>query len=361
MRHISAVIPLLAAVGSAIGAIGLAAPSHAQDAPAAVESAPAETPRYVLDAMVGQVNGKPVYAETVLSPMHEELKRLGATLPRSVFQQRARDLIVRRMQEIVFDALMLGEAERNLTEREQMGLKFELNRREQELLRRYGQKSRTLADANAVQATGQTVAQLLEEGRQKLVVQHYMRQKIDPRVHVTAKDVERYYNAHPEIYNPPAGRRLRLIRCADEATAQQVTVLLEEGMPFEEAAALEFNQYKRTAGGLFPPESSRGDMVFSNMPAVNDAMLKLKAGEHSPFIAAEGAYWCVFVESISDGRSRPIGEVQDEIYELLRRQQFNVLSMRYQQELFNEGSYNSLPEMSAAVLSVAMSRYAMPE
>jgi len=317
--------------------------------------------RFVLDAMVGQVNGKPVYAETVLSPMHEELKRLGATMPRATFQLRARDLVDRRMRQIVFDTLILGEAERNLSEREQLGLKFELSRREEELLRRYGQKSRTLADTNAVQATGKTVAQLLEEQRQRLVIEHYLRQKLEPRINVTAKDIERYYDTHPEIYNPSPGRRLRVIRCTNEADAKQVVAMLDEGTPFADVAAMDQNVYKRDEAGLFPQESSRGDMVFSGIPKLNDAMLALKPGEHSDMVESQGNYWFVFVESISDGKKKSIGDVQDEIHDMLYRQQYNTLNVRYQQTLFNEGSYNSLTEMSDAVLSVAMSRYALPE
>ena len=70
-----------------------------------------DMPLYTVDAMVGQVNGKPIYASTVFESIFEQLAALGRSLPRAEFRQRAGQLIEARLGQIVTDALILGEAE----------------------------------------------------------------------------------------------------------------------------------------------------------------------------------------------------------------------------------------------------------
>jgi len=90
-------------------------------------------------------------------------------------------------------------------------------------------------------------------------------------------------------------------------------------------------------------------------------MLKLKPGQYTSRIKVGEQYWFVFLESQEQGKGKSLREAQVEIEELLRRQRFNDLSQKYRTKLFTQGSFNPLAQMSEGLLSVAMSRYALPE
>ena len=314
---------------------------------------------YTMDAMVGQVNGNAIYASMVFDPISEQLAALGRTQPRSVFSNRAKELISGRLDAIVADALILGEAERDLSEGEQTGLKNMMRDHQEELLRIYGTGSRSLADENAVRKTGRTINQLIEEYRQRVIVQRYLKEKLLPKINVTRKDIERYYADNTTTFNPLPGRKLRVMKAPSEEAAKRIETELASGRSFAEVASSSLNTYRNSTGGQWP-EKVVSEKVFGD-ERVNSAMLKLNPGQHTPPIKVGEQFWFVFLESRDEGKRKTLREAQVEIEELLKRQRFNDLSQKYRSKLFMQGSFNPLAQMSEGLVSVAMSRYALSE
>ena len=306
--------------------------------------------------MVGQANGQPIYAAQVFEPIEEQLIALGKTRPPAQFRYQARQLIQGQLGQIVLESLMLGEAERDLSAQEQAGLDYILKGRREELIRFWGEGSVAVAESRLVEETGLDLKQTLEQERQKMVIQRYMHQKLYPKIHVSRKDIERYYQDHHGEYNPPVKRTLRLIRVHTAREADRVDQALQEGQPFERVASRPQNRYRSQDGGLMS-EQAVGDEVFGQ-PQLNEAMRSLQAGQHSPRIEIEGSYWWVAVDEIDQSGGRSLREVQQEIEQLLRRQQFQLLTQRYRQQLVADGSYNPIEQMSDALVDVAMTRYA---
>ena len=232
-----------------------------------------------------------------------------------------------------------------------------LKQQREELIRFWGKGSIALAQDNLVRQTSRDLDQTLAETRQRFLVQRYLRQELFPKINVTRKDIERYYNDHLNEYNPPTTRTLRLIRVKDLAVADQVDQALSQGQPFEQVASLPVNRYRSADAGLMS-EKAQGNQVFGQAP-LNEAMLRLAVGEHSPRIHVEDTYWWIGVEAIDTMQGRSLTEVQLEIESLLRRQRFQELTRQYRQQLFKTGSYNPLGQMSQALLEVAMSRFAV--
>ncbi len=307
--------------------------------------------------MVGQVNGQPIYATRVFEPIQEQLAALGKQRPSRQFRLQAYQLIQGQLSQMILDALMIGEAQRDLSTQEQAGLDQLLAARRQELIRYWGQGSIAVAESRLLEETGLNLKETLAQERQKLLVQRYMHQKLFPKIHVSRKDIERYYRDHYEEYNPPLRRALRLIRVDSPAAADQIDQRLSQGQPFRQIASSPQNKYRHEDGGLMA--EAIGNEVFGQAP-LNDAMRRLQAGEHSPRVQLEDAYWWVYVESIDPGDAKPLSQAQLEIESLLRRQQFQVLTQRYRQELIQTGSYNPVEEMSAALLEIAITRYYSP-
>ncbi len=311
---------------------------------------------YTVDAMVGQVNGKPIYAAEVLEPIEEQLSVLGKSLPRKEFVGRARQLIEGRLGQIVTDALILGEAERDLTVQEHAGLLQFLKLQREELIRFWGIGSVAVAQENLVRQTSRTLDQTLNETRERMLVQRYLRERLWSKISVSRKDVERYYQEHFSDFNPPANRGLRLIYVETKESADTVGRMLDEGVAFEEVAKQDLNQYRHEEGGLMA-EKAVGDEVFGHA-VLNEAMLTLRAGEFSGRVQAGGRYWWVRVESIDQPKGRSLSEVQLEVESLLQRQRFQQLTQQYRRELFETGSYNSIDQMGEALLAIAVNRFA---
>ncbi len=341
-------------------AIATGSPAANPNAGATVVAVPVKPGEGLMVAgMVGQVNGQPIYARTILEPLDEQLTRLGQSLPTARFRQEIRKPIAGILQETVFNAMILGEAERDLSENEQKGLKFALTERREELIRRWGGGAPLVADQALLEKTGKGLDASVQEIRVQLVVQRYMAAKLHPKINVTRKDIERYYLDNAETYKPSAWRTVRLIRAADQSSLDQVQQMLSGGQAFTDVAALPVNSFNQAQGGLLG-ERMTGDNLLVVKP-LNAEMLKLKAGETSPMIMHEGSAYWVHVQELETGRERPLREVQKEIEDILRRQQFQRLTAAYRDDLFRTGAFDSLKDMTDAVVEIAVAKYAAAE
>jgi peptidyl-prolyl cis-trans isomerase C len=309
--------------------------------------------------MVGQVNGQPIYANHVFEPMHEELARLGQTLPRGEFRRRAEALVVKRLNELVFDNLILGEAERDLSQQEQVGLQNKLKELREELLRVEGQSSEAVANQRLMESQGVTVDQKMNETRQQLLVRRYMSLKLLPGINVTRRDIERFYQENYREFNPPPGRTLRVIRAGNEDDAKKIAEELAAGKPFAEVASSKLNRHLTDKGGVMIDNS--GNEKFFGLPALNDTANKLKVGEYAGPVEANGYEWWVYLDSVTRTPGKPLREVQLRIEQTLRKQRYQAETKRYQEKLFTEGTYNPIDKMAASLVEIAMARYALPE
>lgn len=315
-----------------------------------------DAPIYPVAGMVGQVNGLPIYTDDVLEPISEQLRALAEQHEPGEFRRQASGLIEGRVRQMVIDALIFTEAERDLTDKERQGLRESLRRKEAELIRQYGQGSRAVAERTLQEKEGKDLAQALRDYRQSSVVQRYIRKTIVPKVSVTRRELERAYEAQGERFNQDASRTVRVI-VTGEAEAAAVRSALDAGQPFAEVAAGEANRFRREEGGLWGKVA--GESPFA-VDAVNQAVMRLDAGEWAgPIDAGEGDAWFVKVDEVQRAQVVPLKEAQRELDRRLREQQFRELTMKYREEVTGRGSYTDIETMVQAVLAVAASRYEM--
>jgi parvulin-like peptidyl-prolyl isomerase len=318
--------------------------------------------RAVVDAMVGQVNGEPIYAGEVFKSIGEEqLKRLGESQPRLAFRQRARELIVSELRSRVTNSLLLKEAERDLSERERRGLKARMREERKKILRQHG-GVRALAEKRLQEKTGRTIEEEIEARRKSMLIERYMHKKFRPRVHVGRRDVERYYQDHYNEYNPTPEVTVRLILARDAETADRVQEALSSGEPFKEVAR-QYSDVRAEQGGLMPSFQIDGSFEeFDSLrwPALNKAVRNLEEGEHSDRIELDaGAAW-VKLEELESGEGQSLQEVFLQIQQKLRSQKLNRLQQRHIQELMEDGNFTPIDQMVQDLLKVAMARYAQP-
>ncbi len=328
----------------------------------AENTAPEDSQRQLVDGIVGQVNGQPVYVGTVIDPdLSETLKRLGEELPRLAFRQQAVVLIHDKLQSIIDRRLMLGEAERNLTAQEEQGLRHYLADEERaKLIAEQGGGVLIIAEQNLMQREGLTIDQKLEERRQDEIVKMHITREILPKISISRRDMERYYEENIEQFRPRAGRVMRVIRTDNPSDADEIDRLLAEGTAFEEVAGMQVNRYRRDDGGLHSDKPLAGDEPFS-IDELNQALPALKAGEHSPRIAVGDGFFWVYVESITDEKGKTFQEAQSEIALLLRNQQYEAMYRQYYAELRRTGPTDPIEIMMIPVVEAAMNRYAKPQ
>lgn len=313
---------------------------------------------YSVSAMVGQVNGRAIFDFHVLSEIQDPLRAMAQKLNRGEFRQQASALIAQRLRQLVMDMLVLGEAEKGMSEQQRYGLLNFLKGQREEITRRFGEGSEARADTSLRERYGVTLEQRIDQVRQEVIVRNYLREKLFPKINVSRKDIERYYREHHAEYNPPPGRTIHMMLTRDAAVAKAIEKHLEEGKPFLELAAdKRFNSYNPDGEGRFGDKAIVESTPFREKE-LNEAMLALAAGQHSPRIdVGDRSYW-VFVKSISTGQAKSLREAQSEIEQILRAQQFRALTDQYQSRLYSEGSYNPLEEMHAKLMEIVMSTYA---
>jgi parvulin-like peptidyl-prolyl isomerase len=331
-------------------------PVNASPEPTGEAGEPDQPPRLAVGGMVGEVNGQAIYAGTVFKPISDQLAALGRKLSPREFRQRAGELIGRRVRQLVVDRLILGEAMRDLSEDQRRGLRRMTQQKRQELLRKYGRGSLAVAKRNIRAETGQTLDQAVEDFRRQAVVQRYLRQKLHPRVDVSRRDVENYYRQNTEEYNPAVQRKIRLMRVSEQEQAEALAGELENGTDFIALAERSVNNFRSSDGGLLGTQS--GNDVLEK--PLNDALLRLEAGDYAGPIEHQGDFWFVYVEELQNPEGQSLREVQLEIRQQLRNERFRKLSRDYRQRLLEEGSYVSVEQMTENLLDIAMARYSRP-
>ena len=318
-----------------------------------------------VDAMVGQVNGRPIYAGQVFESIHDLLTTRGKRTSRLAFRREAEPIVRSRVFTIVLETLIMSEAEATLNPQQRMGLRHLLKERRAELIRALGAGSPEAADQR-LRREGTSLDEKMEEIRKQAVIQNHMRQKIVPNINISRKDVRNYYRRHREQFNPKPGRTVHMIRTKDPAAADKIDSLLAEGTPFLEIAGnAELNEYKPEQEGLYD-EGLTGDQIL--VDPLNEPTLKLEADQHTSRIAmGEGFCW-VYVKTISTGNAQPLIEVQSQIRQFLYRQRHRQLTTQYHAELLTKGSLDPrgtaedpLSVMVDALMEIAVDRYALPE
>lgn len=337
--------------------------SHAE--PAAGAAKPAERAgvgerllnpgdQVIVDSLIGQVSGRPIFADQFLAPISDQLRVQAekAESPQK-FLPIARAIIRQRLREIVLNELFLAEAENALTEQQQQGLlAFIRDFREKSIAEAFGSLSRRESE---LQQEGRTLDQYVEEYRNQALIGNLINQKIEPRVIVSWKDVEREYERRKAEFNPPGTVTLQRIRVDNNQAdvIDDVKRRLAAGEDFAGVADAAGEPNHGTWDTFKVGPNGIEDVIDEYKPFLKD----LHDGLVTPSISYRDRTVWLRVAHLDQPAAKSLYDVQRQlIAELLERRRAEERE-KYIRGLFEKGIYDELDAMADRILAVAMLRY----
>ena len=194
--------------------------------------------RWPVESLVGQINGRPIFAEEIFRQI-EAAVQLAAQDPNPDNARKQVDAIVRNaFRQQVESELILAEAESRLSPEMKVGLLGWLRDLQETTIAQRG-GTRASAEEALRDEMQMTVEEFVTFRKNAELTRDILRRKVEPRVVVSWRDVERLYASRRAAYSPDPVYRLGRIRLSKETQADKVETarrLLAEGKPFPEVA-----------------------------------------------------------------------------------------------------------------------------
>ena len=195
--------------------------------------------RWPVDGLVGQINGRPVFAAEFFMPIEDRLIRMAADAGPVESQRAIISLVHERWMTFVNSELVIAEAESGMDIQMQQGLFAWLSDLEQEVTAQRG-GTRFGAEQSLMEDTGLTMEEFLEQQRKLGLAGQLIRKKVEPRAIVSWRDIEQVYQADIDLYVPPSRvvmGRIILLNRRDAERIEQVKSAFAQGRSFREVAA----------------------------------------------------------------------------------------------------------------------------
>lgn len=316
--------------------------------------------RVLVDSMVGQVNGRPIFADDFFEPIEDRLIALSERVrDRRSFVLEANRIVTDELQARVQNALFLAEAEASLSPEEKQGL-FHFVRllTGEEVSKRGGSVEEAREQIRSQE--NMTLEEYMQAQRDEQLIRKLLYEQIAPRIIVSWKDVEREYERRRAEFEPPGTAALARIRVprGDAATLAEVERRLAAGDPFLEIAAAVGSR----EGSWQTFRIERGDLAMIGIEdeqILSALSLLTGAGETTPAIERGTQVWWLHVESIEQPPARSLydPEVQSALRGEIRARRTTEEQLRYLRTLLEDGIYDELDAMGQRLLTIAVIRY----
>ncbi|HVU63869.1 MAG TPA: peptidylprolyl isomerase [Phycisphaerales bacterium] len=334
-------------------------------------TAPARGSAATVDAVVGQINGRPVFVSEILEPLDGKLRAVArdAKDDEEAWQHGALETIGSELHRMIEEELVLSEARASLTPEQKAGLFRFLQRIEGNLVSSQ-RGSEVAADEQFREQNGRGLRQEAENIKDKALIENELANKVRPRVVVPWRDVKNEYERRVDKYNPPAKYTFRMVYtdASNSSALSQIQEALNAGKSFVELAKMSANDFNRLEGGVMTREcaDAQSDCTFSPVPEINAALQSLGVGQTlGPILYApskdrpdeERVAW-VYLEKIDRPKGETLYEAQLGIEAELKIERSNAEYKRYEKQLFSRGNVSNEEGMLEKLFTIATSRYA---
>lgn len=320
----------------------------------------------IVGTVVTNVNGKPIFADKILSRIEPALAAAARLSPSvEAFQIQAAKEAHDELANEINDELEFAAAERSLPKADQ-DLAARITAEWVNVQVRQAGGSEAVARQKWAQQ-GVNFEEIKRQQYRENLVRIYYTKRIYPLIHVTADDMRRYYEQNIRQYAVAAAVKFRVIKidATTRSHAQAVELAnsifgsARHGADFAELAAKDNDDpiLKSTRGAVgIDGWMEKGAYAQED---VEREVWKLKPGQVTDPIDQGNAIYIAKLEDIRTGKAQPFDDIdlQDKIYDLLRRQQFNELRQQYLRNLMSKSVINPDPPDMAPLMDMIMQKY----
>lgn len=174
----------------------------------------------------------------------------------------------------------------------------------------------------------QDLKESLEDYKDQLLKNAFIKKAIIPKIEVSDKDLEEYYSTHQKEFLKPVRVRLQQITLKTEEEANEVLKNLKEGADFSWAAKRKSIDSARENGG------DTGWLALSEIPeSLRGEISKLKKGEMSPVLKFNMLYGIVKLIGKTEDEVEDFAKVKDAVFRSCFNVRFKELFDNYVSQL----------------------------
>lgn len=326
-----------------------------RSAPATIERPEPTAPEglALIEAKVGDINGKPIYVTSFFEPIEARLTAESERLRLAAWRQTALAIIKERLDGIIMDELLRAEALAALSEQQRQGLRAFLSNFRRDTL------SKNLGSAQLASQRGQNLDDTLREKEIETLVNLTLYQEISKRVNVSWRDIQQRYERDIDTYNPPPTAVFRLLRVVtDPGAVETMDARVQGGEPFEALASEDINTFRASDGGLVRSEFDGpfDEGEFFGSDELNEKARTLEVEQIAgPFEL--GTYTCWLKLEAIEQESVSLYDAQLAINTELQVERRGQTRREYFERLFERARVSNYETLMIDLLSVAEDRY----
>ncbi len=317
--------------------------------------------RLIVDSLVGQVNGRPIFADDFFLPIEDRLIAEADGCTQREYTYRAKEIVDAELRDVVQNALFLAEAESALSPEQQQGLLYWIKQMQEQVVSDFG--GTEAVARGELQKEGTTLESYMRDRKDRALIENLIQAKIQPKVIVSWRDIETEYKRHYDEYHPKGMVSLARIRLTTERQAEGIIRVMERlaaGEEFMEVAdslnssgAGEWQEFEMGPGGLSEIEGISNEIMIAEVTSLTG-----QGDTAGPFEIGSTTWW-IHITEFDQPQSRSLydPQVQRELRSAIQNARSLQEQYRYFNSLLEEGIYDELEAMSERLLLIAVLRY----
>jgi hypothetical protein len=313
----------------------------------------------IVDSLIGQVNGQPIYADEVLAPLMDRLQATYEEQSYPAFVQQMKSLVSQQLNSFVQNELIVAESRAGLSDQEQTGLIAYVETIRQDAVRKRGGSEHEAA-RRLMEEEGKTIDEYIDGERQKLLIGELLREKVTPKTLVAWRDIERAYRSQIDTFQPKATATLGRIRIKTAGNEERIKLIdqeLDAGVTFITVA----KQAKMPKDGVWQtfqlPEGGLEDISLNEFYKPYLKQIQ-DGGTTGSFERGSWTMWISLLEVMRPtARSLDEPDVQRMLQNQLMRDRSQRAEWEYVNGLLQRGIHDEIGAMVNRALLIAISRF----
>jgi len=261
---------------------------------------PVGAPVFV-DAKVGDVNNRAIYASAFLNDMIDRLKakyaemyKANPKLAKAAWKQFARDQIQQKLDGIIEDEVLRAEALNALQPEQKAGFFNWLQSVRSEVVAE-NRGIEAAANENLSAQNGTSLDQTMKNREQQELIKFVLQTRIYNRANISWRDIQIAYEKNYDLFNPPPIASFRIFTVPEKNVqeVQKIVAELQGGKDFDDIAdekTTNLDEKDKYLDRPYEGEYSKAELLGPK--ELNEEVRKLVPGRWvGPIMFKGSAYW----------------------------------------------------------------------